>query len=79
MSNKQQAVVTLIASLYETIVEVSESGGAPGGHLYAALMSTGITLDAFNAVMGIMTRVGMVVKRGECYIACDPATKQPIG
>jgi len=43
--------------------------GAPGGHLYAALMSAGITLAQFYQVMGSLQRLDMVTRSGECYTA----------
>jgi hypothetical protein len=41
--------------------------GAPGGHLYAALMAHGIDLDQFNQIMSGLCKAGMLQKRGECY------------
>ncbi len=48
---------------------VKESGplGAPGGHMYAALMAHGCTLEQFEQIMSGLVRAGMLVKRGDCY------------
>jgi len=41
--------------------------GAPGGHLYAALMSAGCTLNQFEQIMSGLVQSGDLAKRGECY------------
>jgi len=60
----------LIKMVWESIIEaVREAGsqGAPGGHLYAALMAHGFSLEQFQTIMGSLVRVGELEKRGECY------------
>lgn len=48
---------------------VSKAGavGAPGGHLYAALMAAGCSYDQFVQIMAGLVRAGMLSKSGECY------------
>ncbi len=41
--------------------------GAPGGHLYAALMAHGCTMEQFNGIMAGLVRAGKLRKSGECY------------
>lgn len=41
--------------------------GAPGGHLYAALMVSGCTLPQYEQIMGGMVRAGVLTRSGECY------------
>jgi hypothetical protein len=53
------------------VLTVKESGpiGAPGGVLYAALMTHGCTLHQFEQIMGALVRAGKLTKRGHCYFA----------
>ena len=41
--------------------------GAPAGHMYAALMGNGYSLQDFEQIMGALVQSGHVVKHGECY------------
>jgi hypothetical protein len=59
----------LLAILDGIVEAVAAAGpiGAPGGILYAALMSAGCSFSQFNSIMGALVRAGKVVKRGDCY------------
>mgnify|MGYP001005788984 CR=1 FL=1 len=63
-----QALRTIVGAVTEAIAAAGETG-APGGVLYAALMSQGCTLSQFESLMGALCRTGRIVKRGECYYA----------
>jgi len=68
--NPQQAAALrmIVSAVLETIQQAGPLG-APGGHLYAALMTRGCTLSQFESLMGALVRTGRVEKRGECYHA----------
>lgn len=53
---------------------VEEAGvmGAPGGPLYAAMMSAGASLQQFQSFMGTLTSKGMLtLDETECYHMTD--------
>lgn len=56
----------VLSAVYDTIAESGENG-APGGSLYAALMSHGVSYDTFNSIMAALIARGLVTKRGDCY------------
>jgi hypothetical protein len=53
----------VIAVIHET------PDGAPGGHLYAALMQH-MTIDQFETLMNVLVEAGRITKRGNCYYPC---------
>jgi hypothetical protein len=61
-----QALRAIAASIQEAI-EVAGPNGAPGGILYAALMSAGCSLNQFQQIMSGLERAGYVARDGECY------------
>lgn len=63
------AVLRICDAIVEAVEASNPSIGAPGGHLYAALMSSGCTLHQFNSIMVVLVRAGRLTKRGECYFA----------
>ena len=71
MTNTEKQVQALSAICAAVTDAVKGAGpmGAPAGHLYAALMSTGMGLDSFNALMSALVRLGKVQQRGQCYFA----------
>lgn len=68
--NPQQAAALrmIVSAVLETIQQAGPIG-APGGHLYAALMAQGCSLSQFESLMGALVRSGRVEKRGDCYHA----------
>lgn len=60
----------LLNSIEETILEVAGTKanpiglGAPGGHIYAALMSAGVTYDQFSQLMDILERTQRIERCG---------------
>lgn len=61
---------TMLKQILGAVVEtVREAGptGAPGGHIYAALMHVGVTLDQYERIMDTLVQAKILVKRGQCY------------
>jgi hypothetical protein len=56
-----------VRAIIETIKEVDQPMGAPGGLLYAALMTKGVGYHQFERLMSIAEQTGEIVKRGDCY------------
>ena len=51
-----------VLAILETLAE--GEGWAPEGHCYAALMVGGATLEDWQAVVSVMTRMGVVTREG---------------
>lgn len=66
MSNPNRAILLLTKAVLETVAETMPSG-APGGPMYAAFMTAGMSLDQFESLMGGMVEAGFLQKRDECY------------
>lgn len=75
LPNAKQVVIQLTTALYETVVETGERG-APAGPMYAAFMSTGLSLAGFEAIMAALVKAGKVRKVGHCYYAVTSALNQ---
>ncbi len=67
MTNEQITALRAIAKAITETVALAGPLGAPGGHLYAALMSAGCTLSTFEQIMSGLVSAGVLTKRGECY------------
>ena len=65
-AEQKRALIVIVSAITEAIKEAGELG-APGGVLYAALMSQGCTLNQFESIMGALVRLGRITKDGECY------------
>lgn len=63
----KKAVLALAIMLIETVKESPD--GAPGGILFAALMTKlpNITADQFGKIMNACCATGQIRKQGECY------------
>ena len=73
MTIEQSRALRIIArAILDTVAETGPLG-APGGHLYAALMTQGCTFDQFTKIMSGLVQAGYLEKRGECYY---PGTKE---
>lgn len=57
-----KAAAALTIAFSETI---RESGRVVSGHLYAAMMAKGVDMRTFEALVGIVTRAGLVRKDGD--------------
>ena len=67
MTNEQITALRAIAKAITETVALAGPLGAPGGPLYAALMSAGCTLNQFEQIMSGLVNAGVLTKRGECY------------
>ena len=61
-----KALRAIAKAITDTVAETGPLG-APGGHLYAALMTQGCTLHQFEQIMSGLVRAGYLEKRGDCY------------
>jgi hypothetical protein len=62
----------MLRLLVDVVVDsVREAGpeGAPGGVLYAALMTQGCTYQQFESLVSGLVSVGKLTRRGHCYFA----------
>ncbi len=67
MTAEQRAALKAICDAVIETVKAAGPLGAPGGHLYAALMAHGCTLEQFEKLMGALVAIKQLVKRGELY------------
>ena len=67
MTNTEQAVqaVRAIANIIEETAREAGPFGAPSGVVYAALMSAGITLDTYEAILDGLAKAGRVSLHGD--------------
>jgi hypothetical protein len=74
MTDRQKIrVVLMILEALEDAVRLAGDRGAPGSVLYAAMMTQvpNMTAAQFEELMGMLSRVGKVVKRGQLYFAAN--------
>ena len=67
--------IKALKAVADAIVEsVSAAGplGAPAGHLYAALMAHGCTLEQFEGIMAGLVSAKMLRKQGQLYFSAAP-------
>lgn len=69
MTPKQRAALAALVSATVEAIQEAGPSGAPGGVLYAALMTQGCTLAQFESLMGALVRTGRVKQRGHLYFA----------
>lgn len=67
MTTEQIQALRAIASVITDAVRAAGILGAPGGHIYAALMASGCTLNQYQQIMSGLVRAGVLRKSGECY------------
>jgi hypothetical protein len=63
-----KALKAVADAIIET-VQLAGPMGAPGGHIYAALMANGCTLHQYEQIMSGLVRAGKLRKSGECYFS----------
>lgn len=71
-----QDQINALRRIADAIIQAcQESGplGAPGGHIYAALMVQGCTLHQYEQIMAGLVRAGMLSRSGDCYHATGKA------
>ena len=66
--------VKALQSVAKAIIESCKTF-APGGVIYAALMSQGCTLNQFQQIMSQLVGAGMLTQDGECYTATEKGNK----
>lgn len=59
-----------LKSLMTVADAIKAAGEIPAGHLYAALMTHGCTIGAFESMIGLLTQGDkpLVVKRGDMLV-----------
>lgn len=68
IKNAMGKAVELIRLAYGAVAEKGKDG-MPSGHLYALMMPAFEDLDAYERMIGLMTRTGLISKRGNLLIA----------
>jgi len=63
-----------LQAVAKAIIEACQTF-APGGVIYAALMSQGCTLNQFQQIMAQLVGAGMLTQDGECYTATEKGNK----
>lgn len=66
-----KALKAVMDAIIEVVRQTQGSMGAPGGHIYAALMAHGVTLRQYEQIMSGLVRVGKLRKQGECYFVVE--------
>lgn len=62
--------IKALKAVADAIIETVKGAGplgAPGGHIYAALMAQGCTLHQYEQIMSGLVRAGKLRKSGDCY------------
>jgi hypothetical protein len=75
MTNEQ---LTALGRLFIAIIEAVESAGpdgAPGGTIYAALSTFGVSLTTYEALMNALVVRGKLTKRGHFYFIPSKAAQ----
>lgn len=63
-----KTLIGVINAILETVQEANDLGhGVPGGHIYNALMTTGMSLHTFESIMLAMVQAGKLERRGQLY------------
>lgn len=69
MTMEQIKALKAVADAIIETVQLAGPMGAPGGHIYAALMANGCTLHQYEQIMSGLVRAGKLRKSGECYFS----------
>lgn len=64
----QKALLQVIRAVQEAVAAAGP-GGVPAGVVYAALMTQGCTLHAYEEIEALMIRVGALRKKGDLLFA----------
>jgi hypothetical protein len=67
MTAEQAAALKRVCDVIISSVRESGPFGAPGGHIYAALMAVGCTIHQYEQIMAGLVRAKMLRKSGDCY------------
>lgn len=68
MTQQQVNALRLIVSAIVDAVKAAGPIGAPGGVLYAALMTHGVTLEQFEKLMSGLVHANLLRRQGDCYL-----------
>ena len=68
LTPQQARAIALMADAVVDAVKVAGPLGAPGGVLYAGLMSLGLSLGQFEALMSMLVRANVLKREGERYV-----------
>lgn len=60
MTQAQLSAMNLALSIYLETITAAGEDGIPSGHIYAALMGQGITLNSHNAIIGALVKTGKI-------------------
>jgi len=66
--DKVEGMAALCAIIVKAVKDMGTMG-APSGPMYAALMSTGMTLDQYQTIMDGLVAAGKLKRRGHVYFA----------
>ncbi len=69
MTIEQIKALKAVADAIIETVQIAGPLGVPGGHIYAALMTHGMTLEQYEQIMSGLVHAGKLRKSGECYFA----------
>lgn len=71
--NEQQTKLLrkVTTAIVETVQEMGTQG-APGGPIYAALMTTGMSLEQFEMIMNELVQGKVLRKSGQLYYSVVP-------
>lgn len=73
MTPQQAKALRVVCDIIMEAVNAAGPMGAPGGHIYAGLMSAGCTFQQYEQLMAGLVRAGKLRKDGECYHAVEKA------
>lgn len=66
-----KALKAVADAIVDVVRQTQGTFGAPGGHLYAALMVHGITLHQYEQIMAGLVTAGKLRKQGDCYFVVE--------
>ena len=70
MRNDSKSLNVAAAGIMQ-VIDAAGSFGAPGGTLYAGLMSAGYSLAEFEQITAGLLAAGIAQKSGQCYTLTD--------
>ncbi len=65
--------LAVVLDALEDAVKTSGRNGAPGGVLYAAVMTYGFDLQQFQTMMDALVRAKRLIRRGQLYFTPENA------
>jgi hypothetical protein len=58
--NAKTEAIRVLADIIEESAREAGPAGVPSGHIYAALMSVGVSLATYQAILGVMQKAGRI-------------------